>query len=574
MIFVRTWLLTLSFTIAAGDARAQQLVNAYPNLTFTKPIYLTSCGDTTDRVFVAQQNGMVKLFANDSLVTSAKTFLDISNKLSSSSGEEGLLGLAFHPDYSKNGYLFVNYTAPAPLRTVVSRYRVHASDPDRADSLSEYKIIEILQPFANHNGGMLAFGPDGYLYIGVGDGGSAGDPQNNAQNRTTLLGKILRIDVNDTTATTHYVIPPDNPYANDPGSLRKEIWAYGLRNPWRFSFDSATGTLWAGDVGQNTVEEIDVIEKGKNYGWRIMEGTHCYNPPTGCDTTGLTLPVKEYLHTEGQSITGGYVYRGYRRPELADAYVCGDYVARKIWVLRYESGHVTVDSLLTTMPNFVSSFGTDRYQELYILTYSSTVNTGIYRFAGKPRVATLLQSYHTEIEGASISVIWELSEADKRMDFSVLRAEMPGGEFREIPDAAIVREHMIFTFRDITCERGATYRYRIEVSNESGRRVLLETDAVAVPALELSLSQNFPNPFNPSTTITFDMKQKGIVTLRVYDVAGRLVRTLFNGVKDAGSHSIPWDGMNDQGTPVASGIYFYEMETRGFSAARKMVVLP
>ncbi|HEY5133608.1 MAG TPA: PQQ-dependent sugar dehydrogenase, partial [Candidatus Krumholzibacteriaceae bacterium] len=319
MAFVRKIVLPLLFMIVAVGVRAQQLVNAYPNLSLSKPVYLTSCGDGSDRVFVVQQTGIIAVFPNDSTAASSKTFLDVSLRLSSSGGEEGLLGLAFHPDYAQNGYFYIDYTAPNPLRTVVARYKVRADDPDTADPSSEFKIIEIPQPFTNHNGGMLAFGPDGYLYIGMGDGGSGGDPQNNAQDRTKLLGKILRIDVNDTTATTHYVIPPDNPYANDTGGLKKEIWAYGLRNPWRFSFDTATGALWAGDVGQDAVEEIDIIRDGRNYGWRIMEGTHCYNPPTACDTTGLTPPIKEYLHPVGEAITGGYIYHGLRRPDLVGA---------------------------------------------------------------------------------------------------------------------------------------------------------------------------------------------------------------------------------------------------------------
>ena len=399
MAFVRECALALSLTLVAGQAHSQQLVNAYPNLSFAKPVFLTSAGDGTDRVFVVQQTGAIMVFPNDSLAASTKTFLDISTKLSSLGGEEGLLGLAFHPDYAQNGYFYVDYTAPNPLRTVVARYKVRVDDPDRADTLSGFKIIEIPQPYSNHNGGMLAFGPDGYLYIGMGDGGSGGDPQNNAQDRTKLLGKILRIDVNDTTAAAHYVVPPDNPYANDTGGLKKEIWAYGLRNPWRFSFDTASGALWAADVGQDAVEEIDIIRKGKNYGWRIMEGTRCYNPPSGCDTTGLTLPIKEYYHPTGEAVTGGYVYHGYRRPDLAGAYIYADYITGLIWMLRYEGGLVTADSLVTQAPSFISSFGTDRDQELYVVAYSASGgNSGIYRFSGSlrpeiPRSFSLRQNH-------------------------------------------------------------------------------------------------------------------------------------------------------------------------------------
>lgn len=347
-----------------------QMVNAFPNLSFTTPLYLTHSGDGTNRIFVVQQNGIICVFPNDSLASSSKTFLDIGNKLSSSSGEEGLLGLAFHPQYAANGYFYVNYTAPNPLHTVISRFRVSASDPDVADPSSEYKILEYNQPYSNHNGGMLAFGADGYLYIGVGDGGSGGDPQNNAQNLSVLLGKILRIDVNDTTPTTHYRIPADNPWAGNSSGYQ-EIWAYGLRNPWRFSFDPPTGQLWAGDVGQNAREEVDLIEKGKNYGWRIMEGTYCYNLPSGCDQTGLTLPVKDYGRTLGNCVTGGYVYRGSRRPELQGAYIYGDFGSGNIFMFRYNGSTLIADSILLQTPYNISSFGTDQNGELYVVSYST-----------------------------------------------------------------------------------------------------------------------------------------------------------------------------------------------------------
>jgi glucose/arabinose dehydrogenase len=235
---------------ACTDAQPVQLVNAFPLLAFNQAVYLTHGGDGTDRIFVVQQDGFIKVFPNDSLSGSAADFLNIADKLSSPGGEEGLLGLAFHPNYSTNGYFYVNYTAPNPLRTVVARFSVSSTDPNKADSLSEYRIIEIVQPYSNHNGGMISFGLDGFLYIAMGDGGAGNDPENRAQDRTSLLGKILRIDVNDTTATRRYRIPADNPFFGNPNGYKEEIWAWGLRNPFRFSIDSMSGQLWAGDVGQ------------------------------------------------------------------------------------------------------------------------------------------------------------------------------------------------------------------------------------------------------------------------------------------------------------------------------------
>lgn len=358
-----------------------QLLDAYPNLTFNKPVYLTYSPDGSNRIFIVEQNGIIKVFPNDSNATNSQVniFLNISNKISSSVGEEGLLGLAFHPNYSNNGYFYVNYTAPNPLRTIISRFKVLSGNPNKADSLSETIILTFEQPYANHNGGTLMFGLDGYLYIATGDGGSGGDPFNNAQNTQTLLGKILRIDINDSTQTTKYVIPPSNPFYNNPSAGKGEIFAYGLRNPWKFSQDLFTGLIYAGDVGQSAFEEIDIIESGKNYGWRVLEGFSCYNPPTGCDTTGKTMPIKVYSHLQGDcSITGGYVYRGTRRPELQGAYIYGDYCTGRIWMLRYQNGTITSDSLLIDSPYLISSFGIDQNNEFYVLHHSS--NGKIYKF--------------------------------------------------------------------------------------------------------------------------------------------------------------------------------------------------
>jgi len=379
-VFLTLLLLLLGFNCGVAQNPDIQLLQAFPNLTFTSPIFLTHSNDGTNRIFVVQQNGLIKVFPNDSNVTSAnvKTFLDVSNKISASSGEEGLLGLAFHQNYISNGYLYLNYTAPGPLRTVISRFKVSQTDPNKADSLSEYRILQINQPYTNHNGGCIMFGLDGYLYIGMGDGGSGGDPLNNAQNTHVLLGKILRLNINDTTSTTRYKIPVTNPFYNDTTLGRGEIYCWGMRNPWRFSQDPVTGFIYCGDVGQGVWEEIDILQNGKNYGWRVMEGLVCYNPSSGCDTSGKTLPVKVYNHTSGAcSVTGGYVYRGNRRPELRGAYIYGDYCNGKIWMFRYNNGIVTSDSLLVTIPSSLSSFGTDQNNELYILGYS---NGKIYRF--------------------------------------------------------------------------------------------------------------------------------------------------------------------------------------------------
>ncbi len=356
------------------------LENAFPNLNFSRPVDLQNAGDGSNRIFVVEQAGIIKVFANDAGVSSASIFLDIRDRVDDSANEEGLLGLAFHPDYENNGYFYVNYTADNPARTVIARYRVSASDSNTADPNSELVMMEIDKPFSNHNAGALAFGPnDGYLYITTGDGGSGGDPQNNGQNRATLLGSILRIDVDNAAGGLHYAIPDDNPFKGNSNGWREEIFAYGLRNPWRISFDPVTGWLWAADVGQNAYEEIDIIESGKNYGWRIMEGLHCFNPPN-CDTTGLTLPIWEYDHSEGQSITGGYVYRGSEIPPIVGTYVYADYVSGKIWFLNYDGSGPASNVLFDDTNLFIASFGVDEQKELYICAFDGR----IYKFKFNP----------------------------------------------------------------------------------------------------------------------------------------------------------------------------------------------
>ena len=289
----------------------------FSNLDFRGLTNLTQPAAGDDRLFVAEQLGRILAFADDPYVDDAQVFLDIRDNVNDSGSEEGLLGLAFDPQFDDNGYFYVYYSASGPRRSVVSRFQLSA-DGQTADSDSELVILEIEQPYRNHNGGQLAFGPDGFLYIGLGDGGAAGDPMGHGRNTKTLLGSILRIDVSESTPETPYTIPADNPLLDD-SDARPEIWAYGLRNPWRFSFDRETGQLWAGDVGQNSLEEVDLVERGGDYGWNTLEGTRCFSPRTSCDSTGTVPPVWEYpTGEEGCSVIGGYVYRGERIPSLRE----------------------------------------------------------------------------------------------------------------------------------------------------------------------------------------------------------------------------------------------------------------
>jgi glucose/arabinose dehydrogenase len=483
-------LIAILLTSVAGYTQNPNitLTDAFPNLSFNKALNFTTAGDGSNRNFVVQQDGKIIVFPNDSTVavSQAKVFLDISNKISSSSGEEGLLGLAFHPNYQTNGYFYVNYTAPSPLRTVIARYKVKTSDPNKADSLSEYKILEINQPFSNHNGGTIMFGMDGYLYIGMGDGGSSGDPNNNAQNLQVLLGKMLRININDTTASRRYVIPLTNPFYNNPSAGKEELFTWGMRNPWKYSQDPVTGLIYVGDVGQNIWEEIDILQNGKNYGWRVMEGFACYNPSSGCDTSGKTLPIKVYGHTSGScSVTGGYVYRGSRRPELRGAYIYADYCSGFVWMLRYNNGTVTSDSLLTQKSILISSFGVDQNNELYVVQTAAAGK--IYRFNKSPLAGI-------------------------------------GNQETNNPE-------------------------------------------------KYSLEQNYPNPFNPVTKINYSVPERSLVNLSIYDISGKLIRTIVNTYLQKGNYEFTWNATDDNGRQLSSGIYFYSLHSDKFSETKRMVLL-
>lgn len=337
------------------------------------PIFLTHANDGSGRLFVAEQNGKIRIIQNG--VIQPEPFLDLTGLAVENAFERGLLGLAFHPDYATNGQFFVDYT-DTQGDTVLARYLVSA-DPDQADESSAQVLLQIDQPYPNHNGGDIAFGPDGYLYISLGDGGSAGDPQGNAQNLATLLGKLLRIDVN----VEPYAVPGDNPFANT-ATAKPQIWAYGLRNPWRFSFDRATGDLYIGDVGQGDWEEINFQPAGsaggENYGWVNYEGNHKYG---GGSPEGLVFPVAEYAHVEGGcSVTGGYVYRGPSLPELNGVYVFGDYCTGLIWALSRADAQTWNRTLFTNTSFNISSFGEDEAGELYVLDH----NGAVYQLVAEP----------------------------------------------------------------------------------------------------------------------------------------------------------------------------------------------
>jgi glucose/arabinose dehydrogenase len=382
------------------NAKVSAAASPWPSITLTmlnnsltQPVLVTHSGDGSGRLFIVQQSGQVLIYQSGALLPTP--FLDLSTKVLSS-GEQGLLGLAFPPDYENRGYFFVNYTRKPDGATVVSRFYRNLLDGNVADPTSEMVLILLDQPETNHNGGHIAFSPsDDFLYIGLGDGGGGGDPQGNSQNPASLHGKMLRIDVITLSKPLieppqpplgphkllfpaismdrpkPYLVPENNPFLDVEG-YQEEIWALGLRNPWRFSFDTSSGDLYIGDVGQSSREEIDyqsaASSGGENYGWNITEGSLCYNAPS-CDLTGLTLPIMEYDHSLGCSVTGGFVYRGTAITNLQGIYLFGDYCQGRIWGLRYTGSEWTSTELLDTTLR-ISSFGEDQDGNLFVLDHS------------------------------------------------------------------------------------------------------------------------------------------------------------------------------------------------------------
>jgi glucose/arabinose dehydrogenase len=478
----RALLVLCGLALVASPAASQIVLDdAFPNLTFVRPVDIQPARDGTDRLFVVEQPGVISVMDNNPGVTAKKTFLDIQAQVEDAGDEQGLLGLAFHPEFPDSPYFYVDYTAANPNRSVISRWTVSDTDPDSADVTSEFVILEVADPYANHNAGQLAFGPDDLLYIGMGDGGGGGDPDENAQDLTKLLGKMLRVDVDTRTGMLHYGIPPDNPYVGNPLGYREEIYASGFRNPWRYSFDPVTGWLWVGDVGQGNWEEIDIVEKGLNYGWDNMEGAHCYEPLVGCITAGMTLPIYEYDHSLGRrAITGGYVYRGVLNLGLMGRYIYADYASGTIYALEYDGVNPPANAPILDTTKFISTFGLDENYELYLASL----------FEGK-----------------------------------------------------------IFRVRPIV------------------------TGIEDAPRVGGALAQNVPNPFNPETTIRFTTNEDGPVDVTIFDVDGRLVRSLIHKRLDAGPHLAAWDGRNGTGAPAPSGVYFYRLSVNGRAVDAKRMVL-
>ena len=496
--------------IAAVNVKAQLPVvtmTQFPNTTtsFQYPVLVTHCGDA--RRFVVQRNGIIKIV--DSLNNVMATpFLDITaiNDYDNYN-EEGLLGLAFDPDYATNGYFYINYTGnelnPGPTHIV--RYTVSA-DPNVADAASAYELLTFTQPSANHNGGSLAFGPDGYLYDGQGDGGSVGDPGNRAQNKQTYLGKILRIDPH---GGTPYGIPASNPFVSDTTYL-PEIWDMGVRNPWRFSFDRITGDLWIGDVGQGTWEEVDMEQSGSNggmnYGWRCYEGNHSYNT-AGCGAMNTyDAPVYEYAHTGGYcSITGGYVYRGAQYNDLWGRYLYTDYCKGILWSLMPDGGGgMNNDTLGQFVANTYSSFGEDNFGEMYICAHNSDKVYKISSADCKP-VAYIMETDTTIISagnmlhalyGIGLNYQWQFNGSDIAGATNANYSPVANGNY------------------SVIVTKGAC-------SDTSGNSFVIYNNINNVSSVIVD-SKIFPNPSNGSFTLSIQSVKNQEVVLQIFNALGQL----------------------------------------------------
>lgn len=610
----------LSFVLAAAVASAQPKLELRLFASgFNRPLDITHCGDS--RLFVVEQRGIIWVL--DSAGNRLDTFLNIIARVRSTANEQGLLGLAFAPDYAQSGHFYVNYTRQSDGATVVSRFSISPSNPNRAEASSEQILLTQTQPYNNHNGGCIKFGPDGYLYIGLGDGGSGGDPQNYAQNPASLLGKTLRIDVRNSPPGQPYGIPPDNPFVGN-AAFRPEIWSWGWRNHWRFSFDRLTGDFWAGDVGQNAREEINFERPGvggRNYGWRCYEGTAPYNT-NGCQPASAYVPpVFEYANPGlGRSVTGGFVYRGSQHPDLYGYYLFADYVSGRWWATRQVAPDSFVTSVLGVFtPSQISTFGEDRNGELYVAALSQGTVYRILERCSNFRVSLQALEQPPCFDSPSGIAVARLSGGRAPYSFSwsdngaatdSLRPSLPPGVYAvEVRDSlgCVRRDTMVLppvetppAGLEITFDNGVlsvspggwtSYQWKLDsvpipgatsptyqpvrngyysclvtspnqCSYEPGR-IVTGIVSTASPA-DVEAFTLAPNPASASARLYVRLKQPAAIAWELLDATGRVLYQQ-RGAGQFFDERLPLDGL-------PAGLYFVRLTTPAGAAARTLKV--
>ena len=526
---------TLAFLLLSAIGIAQPTLNFTPlslsGPTLVQPLFMSGCGDGSGRLFVVEKRGTIRIIQNN--VVSTDFFLDIQD-LVMNSGERGLLGLAFHPQYPATPYIYVNYVIDGTITNRISRFTLNPNNPNDIQENTEFILLEQAGVQTNHKAGGIAFGPDGYLYIGMGDGGGGGDPSNSGQNLETLLAKMLRIDVNAPQGSLNYTIPPDNPFVGEPG--RDEIWAYGLRNPWRISFDRETGDFWIADVGQNLWEEVDMVlagtPGGMNFGWDCREGNHDYEPGNCGSGTEFTWPIFEYPHScnpcpngYGASISGGYVYRGSEHPVLEGFYVCADYVSNYLWMIKVTSFDPLELDVYVQDGNGLAyglvTFGEDDDGELY----ASNLDGVIYSVSASGFLPVQWGSADAHIIQGGNQIDWTIHQTLGIEYFEVQRSLYSGFDnFTVVTQVEPVEDQISYKYIDPFIHTRTVY-YRIAAHMSDGSieyspfmRILPDTGSK--PSLVFDQNHNLwriniPNEWQNGEVILYDLQGKEVYTRKI-----------------------------------------------------------
>ncbi|MEP7235027.1 MAG: PQQ-dependent sugar dehydrogenase [Ignavibacteriota bacterium] len=586
---MKTKLILIFLFLSAAALHAQySLTPAFPGMaSASSPTNLEFINDGTNRGVLLEQRGQMWIFDNSPTVSTRRLFFNGKTVVTRNGCEAGLLGCAFHPDFKNNRFVYLSFDSGSDPQwySRIVRYQVSSGPLDTLIPSSAFDIITFPQPVGrcNHKGGCLKFGPDGLLYASFGDGGSGGDPDRNGQNRGTLLGTILRVDIDHPGATTNYSIPDDNPFVANKQGFKPEIYAYGLRNTWKFSFDFTTRKLWAGEVGQGAYEEIDTISNGGNYGWNVMEGFHCYpNGDLNCDSSGMTPPIWEYTHEcSDASITGGFVYRGTKMPELIGKYLYADYGTGRIWSLDYEGKNIPVNHLLADRPTpsiNVSSFGEDQDHELFFVGY----NTGkIYRLSGTAAADILppllrdsvgsdplqkfiaVQDSRTTDAGMR-SIAWQPLGNTDLTNFAISYSPQISLCFGDNAEHVVsvrannglVSGMIEFIFRDFYWnEVRDTLSYFASSVNESG-----------IHEFPFGLEANNPNPFTSTTKLKYSLPRAAHISLALFDLLGKEIVVIADGFKTEGMHEFDFAPLR-----LPAGAYILRLECQGKVKSRMIV---